>query len=157
MTVVHITLDGVPIAKGRPRLSARGGIARVHTDAKTLAYEKRLKAEARAAMGAKKPLDGPLRLQVVAILPIPPSWSKKAREAAQRGETQPLGRPDLDNFIKITDALNGKIARGDRPAEPGIVWNDDSQVVEILARKRYGTPPRLEIRVETITDDNRLL
>jgi Holliday junction resolvase RusA-like endonuclease len=49
-------------------------------------------------------------------------------------------RPDLDNFIKILDALNG------------VFWVDDSQIIRIDATKQYGEPARTEIEIWDIQE-----
>ena len=46
----------------------------------------------------------------------------------------PTTKPDLDNIIKLLDALNG------------IAYDDDKQIVEIIARKEKGEES-LEIKV----------
>lgn len=53
---------------------------------------------------------------------------------------------------KVTkpDAL--KLGRAVEDSLSGTVIGDDSQVVEIQARKHYGEPPRAEISVYEITD-----
>lgn len=43
------------------------------------------------------------------------------------------------------DAL--KLARGTEDALTGIVWRDDSQVVDLHVAKRYGLPERCEIEI----------
>lgn len=40
-----------------------------------------------------------------------------------------------------------KLVRGTEDAMSGIVYRDDSQVVDLIARKRYGAPARCEIVV----------
>jgi Holliday junction resolvase RusA-like endonuclease len=48
-------------------------------------------------------------------------------------------KPDTDKLIRsVLDALTG------------IVWTDDSQVVEILARKQFGIQPGVDIIIEEI-------
>lgn len=62
----------------------------------------------------------PVRLDVTCVMPRPASLPKRV--------TQPTKKPDLDKLVRtIKDALTG------------IVWQDDSQVVEIVARKRFVT------------------
>lgn len=68
------------------------------------------------------------------VLPVNQRWlSERARDAMLSGEIAPAKRPDMDNIIKILDALNG------------IAWIDDAQVVSILARKLYAETPGLDI------------
>ena len=57
----------------------------------------------------------------------------KLRPSAPR---YPATRPDVDKFLRrALDALTG------------ILYADDGQVVEVLARKRWGDPPRAEVKV----------
>lgn len=51
----------------------------------------------------------------------------------------PAVRPDVTKLLRpLEDALTG------------VVWDDDQQIVEQIARKRYGSPVRAEIRVATV-------
>lgn len=135
---VSLVIPGAPVAKGRPRLSTRGGFARAYTPAKTQRYEDLIRLEAGRVMAGRMLLEGPLRATVVAFTPIPASMSRKRRVEAESGRLKPITRPDVDNYIKTLDALNG------------IVFRDDSQIVEIVASKRYSDRPRLEVTVEAI-------
>lgn len=132
VTFATIVIPGIPAAKGRPRL----GKGRTYTPEKTAAWEQAAKASARAQWGTEPPLEGAVFAQVVVVLPIPESWSRRQKQAALDGEDLATGRPDLDNYIKAAfDALNE------------IAWRDDAQVVEVHASKAYGERPRVEIRV----------
>jgi Holliday junction resolvase RusA-like endonuclease len=135
---IRITLSGQPVAKGRVRFARKTGHA--FTPEKTVAYEGRLSLAAQDAMNGAPPLEGPLLVIVMAELAIPPSWSKKNRAAALDGTMLPMGRPDLDNYAKILDALNL------------IVWVDDAQIVDLCVRKRYSTQPQLTIDIRTLDD-----
>ena len=87
-------------------------------------------------MRGQKPLEGPVRVEIMAFLPVPASWSGKSKLAALTGDIRPISKPDYDNIGKIVgDALNG------------IVWRDDAQIVEAVTRKVYAESPRLEIQV----------
>jgi Holliday junction resolvase RusA-like endonuclease len=66
---------------------------------------------------------------------VPESWSKRDKAAALDGTIRPTGRPDWDNYGKITDALNG------------ICWKDDSQVVDGRVIKLYSDAPALRIEI----------
>ena len=78
-------------------------------------------------MDGARLLDGPLRVDVLAVFDIPASWSKKKRGEALAGRVWPTGRADIDNVLKAPlDAFNG------------IVWNDDKQVVVACIKNATG-------------------
>lgn len=133
---VYFVVEGKPIGKGRPRASTRGGFVRMYTDAKTLTYEAQISAAATKAMGPLPPLENPVDLRVWAWYAIPKSWPNKTKQQALDGEVFPSVKPDLDNVLKaVLDAMNG------------IVYLDDSQVINVVAHKRYGGAPRIEVYV----------
>ena len=124
--------SGVRIVK--PRFGKQ--FATIYTPAETRAYEKALAMVAKVAMRAKEPLLGPLRLTVTAFMPVPASWSRKKRDAALAGVVRPTVKPDWDNIGKIgSDALKG------------IVWKDDTQVVDGRVLKFYDERPRLRVEI----------
>lgn len=132
---ILITVDGTPCGKGRPRFVRATG--RAYTPPKTANYETILGWAAREAMNGAPPLDMPLWLELEAYMPVPGSWSKKRSAQALEGLIWPATRPDLDNLLKILmDALNG------------VVWRDDSQIVEVAMQKWYSDRPRLEVIIE---------
>jgi Holliday junction resolvase RusA-like endonuclease len=132
---VEIMLPGLPRGKGRPRFTVRGGFARTYTDDKTASFEGALRLAGSVAMRGRAPLSGPLALDMVAVFPIPASWSKVKRGLAEIGAVRPTGKPDCDNLLKVIDGLNG------------VVWVDDSQIVSATIAKCYGPAPELAIRV----------
>jgi Holliday junction resolvase RusA-like endonuclease len=139
--VVTVMLPGAPRGKGRPRFKiikpkGRPQFVSVYTDADTAEYEASLAAVGREAMGSMAPLDEALTVFIEVFVPIPASWSKKAQEAARRGDVMPESKPDGDNYQKIAgDALNK------------IVWVDDSSIVMWQCLKRYSDFPRMRISV----------
>jgi crossover junction endodeoxyribonuclease RusA len=78
------------------------------------------------------PLDGPLRVALVFVMPRPSGTPKRSTPAA-------IKRPDTDKLSRaVFDALSG------------VVWRDDSQVVELHAFKRIAgidEQPGANIRV----------
>lgn len=133
---LEIWVPGAPVSKGRPRATARGGKVRTFTPAKTRNYENLVKLEAGRVMAGKPLIEGPVKLSVIASLQIPQSWSKKKQAAALEGTLLPTSRPDVDNYAKaVLDALNE------------VVFRDDSQVVQLIARKRYSERPGLTIQI----------
>jgi len=132
---MFITIPGIPVAKGRPRIGTVGGKARAFTPAKTVAYEGMVALAGQEAMAGTPPMTGPVRLTVVAYFPIAASWSKR-KKAEAKWHTS---RPDGDNILKaIGDALNA------------VCWADDSQIVDARVRKLYGEIPRVEVRIEAL-------
>lgn len=133
--MITIELPGQPIAKGRPRVTTRGGYARTYTPIKTRSYEARLQAAALDVMGDAPPLDGPLVVHAWAYFEPSKSWPEWKRQAAIGGSIEHTLRPDLDNLVKTIDALNG------------IVWADDAQIVRLMAIKSYSLEPRFVVTV----------
>lgn len=132
-TEIIVTIDGIAVAKGRPRIARRGF---AYTPAKTRKYEAHGRLAAQLAMGDQPPLDVPVKLTAIIELPVPNSWSGKRKAAALAGDIRPTSRPDLDNYLKAAlDAINE------------IVVRDDSLIVEIAATKTYSTNPRLVLTV----------
>lgn len=130
--MLAFTVPGAPIAKGRPRISTRGGTVRAFTPAKTVAYEGLIAMAAQSAMDGAAPYLGPVSVSVTATFPIPESWSAKKKAAA----LWHTGRPDGDNLLKaVGDGLNG------------VVWKDDSQVASARIIKCYGAVPGLTVEV----------
>lgn len=134
--MIEISLLGPPQGKARVRFNRATGSA--YTPERTVNYEGRLALAAQEAMTGQNLLLGPLSVSVQALVPIPASWSNRKKQAAESGELRPTGKPDLDNYAKMLDALNM------------IVWNDDSQIVELLVTKRYSPNPAMHIRVWSI-------
>jgi Holliday junction resolvase RusA-like endonuclease len=135
MRIVQFTVAGKPLAKGRVRFTAKG---QPYSPSRTVAYEGQLAAAAQAAMAGRPPAEGPVAAVLEVYLLIAPSWPRKKRLLAEIGKLRPIGRPDLDNFAKMLDALNF------------IVWNDDAQIVELSVFKRYSLSPQMTVTVDAI-------
>lgn len=134
--IVYLIIEGEPVGKGRPKAVRQGGFVRMYTPAKTRGYEEQVADEARKAMAGREPIAGPCMLELTMVVGIPVSWSKKKRASALAGEMFPTKKPDADNVIKaLCDSLNG------------IVWVDDVQVTDLIARKRFGANPHVEARI----------
>ena len=115
----------------------------MYTPAKTASYESRVALFAQMAArgaGLQEPLDEALSVSIEAVLPIPASWSRRRQESAAAGVTRPTGRPDVDNVAKsVTDGCNG------------ILWRDDSRIVDLTVRKVYGLEPMVRMVVREAT------
>lgn len=136
---MRIEVYGQPQGKQRARVCVRGNFARAYTPEKTASYENLINLSyIQALKGAPSPYwDKPVRISILAIYQIPKSFSKKRTAEALDGLIRPQVKPDIDNVIKVVcDALN-KVA-----------YKDDTQVVAIIANKRYGIEPMLEIDID---------
>jgi Holliday junction resolvase RusA-like endonuclease len=133
--VIRFEVPAEPVAMPRPRVAVRGGRAHGYVPSHASEAMWQVRQCALAALGDQAPLSGPLSVTVTAYLRQPASIPKRRRETAR-----PVRRPDVDNLAKT--ALDG--------CSP--LWQDDSQVVELVARKRYAIdgPPRWLIEVEEL-------
>lgn len=129
---------GDPIAKGRPRHMRNG---HTYTPQETVKAETNFRAQAVRFLPKEGliPAGVPIRLTLLFYMPIPASWSQKKQALAANGLLYPVGRPDLDNLLKLAkDSLNG------------VFWHDDSQVVSYgePTGKYYAAQPRTEVLIE---------
>lgn len=119
---IQLIIPGRVKGKGRPRF----GRGHAYTPKDTVDYEKKIKAVARSAFA--KPLAGKVKLHVF-VSQVKPK--KPTNDYPYK--------PDLDNVVKIVmDSLNR------------IAYNDDTQVVEIEARKFYDEVDQLLVRVREL-------
>lgn len=136
-----LTIPGEPVAQGRPRFSTINGVLRAYDPLKSREYKEYVKLLAMQQRGRKQPMEGPLSLSVRAYMGVPASWTKKKRLDALEGRLPHIVKPDLENICKgVTDALKG------------IVFIDDSQIVEHHQPfgKWYSDKPRVEIEIKEI-------
>jgi Holliday junction resolvase RusA-like endonuclease len=134
--MITFTVPGDPVGKGRPRATTIGGHARMYTPAKTAAYEELVAVYASAAMKKSPLLEHPVRLHLGIYCKVPGTWSKKRRADALAGIERPAKKPDIDNIVKaLADGMNG------------IVYVDDSQIVELACSKWYALEPYVSVNV----------
>jgi Holliday junction resolvase RusA-like endonuclease len=70
---------------------------------------------------------------------VPKSYSKKRTEACLSGLERPTKKPDWDNVAKsICDAMNG------------IVYQDDTQIVDAYVTKVYSANSGVDVGVKEI-------
>jgi len=137
---VRLTVHGVPVPKGRPRL----GRGRTYTPEATRVAEETLGWAMKQAC-PDGPLRGPLRLTVAFVMPLPKrkpaAWDKRlwADTLAGKHHEAHLVRPDGDNLLKtVLDAGNG------------ILWTDDAQVCWYEVRKMYGAEPGTDLKLRLL-------
>ena len=111
--MISFVVAGTPVPQGSMRL----GRGRVFHDSRTLGPWREAIAWSARAAGEVQVLDGPVRVDLAFTLKPP---QKRVRE-------HPCVRPDVD-----------KLARAVLDALEGVCYANDSQVVDLHARKRYG-------------------
>lgn len=112
-------------AKQRPRFNGKFA----YTPKETRSYENlvRCKAEEEMVKNNLSIFTGPLIAEIEVLFDIPKSASKKMIENIKNNKEYPTKKPDVDNIAKtILDALNK------------VVYDDDSQVVDLIVHKVYG-------------------
>ena len=124
-----------PIAKARARTVVKFGRVMSFTPKKTTDAENAIREQimnSNVSYGKAVPL----RVDLLFIISRPHSVSKK--------RAYPITRPDIDNYIKLVlDACNHYL------------WQDDSQIVDLSARKVYVDgdslkEPLIQIHIESM-------
>jgi len=135
--MVTFKVDGTPVPKGRARYARRGNFISTYTPEKTRTYETLIKDAAIEAMGSSEPLETPVSLYLYIRVPIPKSCTKKRLEAISNGSEKPTKKPDASNILKsVEDGMNG------------VVYHDDSQIINIHVTKVYSSLPGVDICVK---------
>ncbi|MBC8522204.1 MAG: RusA family crossover junction endodeoxyribonuclease [Methanomicrobia archaeon] len=126
-SVIEFVIEGNPVPKGRPKAARVGKRAILYTPKKTREYEAHVASVAKDYAPDGGLLTGPLRVFLSFYLKKSKGLSKRIVHHVKRG--------DIDNYVKsILDALEG------------VIYKNDSQVVELHATKSYGEP-RVEVKV----------
>lgn len=134
--MIRFEILGQPIAKARPRVTRTG---HAYTPSKTINYEALVKYTYQSFYGHREPISGHIEAHILAIFPIPKSYSKKKTAELLAGRNNYDKKPDCDNLAKtILDALNG------------LAYKDDSQVTVLCIAKEYGTQPKVIVELKEI-------
>lgn len=135
---MQFIIPGQPQGKGRPKFARQGNFVHTYTPKKTADYEKLIQQEFKIQCGNVFFSKGiALNVSVCAFFEIPKSTSKKQAERMLSGDILPMKKPDIDNIAKvILDALNG------------VLYADDSQIIELNISKQYGETPSVVVNVK---------
>lgn len=134
--MISFFIPGEPVAKGRAR-STKSGFH--YTPEKTIRYESTVALFGNQAMAGKDIIINPVNMELFIFMPIPGSWSKKKQERAHKGEIRPAIKPDISNLLKsVEDGLNG------------IIYKDDSQIIECSIKKFYSKTPGVSVKITEI-------
>ena len=130
---IAFSVPGDPVPQPRPRVSTRGGFARAYVPA-THAVHGYRQAVAAAARAAGAGVHGePVEVVIDFVFARPKSHLRKS---GVKPDAPRFPRQDADNLTKaVLDSLNG------------VAWEDDAQVVRLVASKTYGTEARTTVRI----------
>lgn len=141
--LIHV--PGEPVAQPRHRIGAArfgGGRSRAYipADHAVHAWKAVVRLYAQQAYHGE-PLDGPLGLWLIFVMPRPKSLIRRRKAMPRLWHT---AKPDLDNLAKaVKDSLTG------------LVWHDDSQVCWTCQQKLIAAgdeQPGCQIRVEQLVE-----
>lgn len=140
---IEFTIPGPPVPQGRPRA---GKIQNGRKKGQTVLYDPKESKDYKVYVSLiaqhyapKKLIEEPLSVQMKIYRGIPKSMAKKDKAAALAGLNRPITKPDNSNYAKgIEDALNG------------VIYKDDSQIVDLSVSKYYSDNPRVEISIKEI-------
>jgi len=131
--MLSFTVRGVPVPQGSMKaFMPKGAKFPVLTsdNPKLKAWRKLVRAQALEAMGWLPPAGKNVPIRVQAVFFMPRAKTNKAIDAVKK--------PDIDKLLRsCLDSMTG------------VVYTDDSQVVEVHVFKTYGQP-RVEIKLEEV-------
>lgn len=133
---LEFTIEGNVQAQQRPRFSRQGGFVKTYDPPESAKYKKYV-AEVAEQYKLQELIDSPIRLTIDVYIQIPKSYTKKKRQQIENGELVHIKKPDVDN-----------LAKGIKDGITGVLWTDDSLIVELTVRKHYSDNPRAELLVE---------
>lgn len=109
-----------------------------YTPEQTVNYENLVKMIYRENGGPY--MEGAVSAEILVVYDVPKSTSKKKRSLMLDGSIYPTKKPDIDNIQKIIfDALNG------------VAYKDDTQIVSVSARKKYGERPFVQVVFQEVS------
>lgn len=139
--MISLEIFGNPIPQKRPRFNRRGNKTFCYDEQSKLkeGYQWQLKSQFR-----KEALAIPVAIDLIFYLPIPKSTSKIKQRQMENGIIAPSKKPDIDNLQKfVLDCMNK------------LIIEDDSQIIEIRAKKIYSSKPGTLVRVFPLADEKR--
>ena len=147
---VRFEILGEPMGKQRPRFTTINGFAKAYTPKETTNYESKVVFAYKEARGITDwhDLDNrwfgnkELKVEITAYFQLQKTHYLKNgmvnKEGFRKlkGEINPTIKYDIDNICKcVLDGLNG------------IAYQDDKQVVELHAYKKYAEQPKVEVYI----------
>lgn len=141
--VIGLCIEGVPIPKKRARHVRRGNFVTTYDpqEKEKFAFRKALFQELFHSNIELEASNSQLvtffAIDLSFYLPIPVSSTYAHRNAKLSHIQHHIQKPDIDNLAKfVLDCANG------------VLYFDDSQIIELSARKYYSDNPRTEIKLQ---------
>lgn len=139
---VRITIPIEPVGQLRPRATRYGKSIRLYDPPRVATFKKSVADYVDMVMsceGISKFENTALEVRISVFRQVQKNLSKKERDRRLSHVHRPTVKFDLDNYIKsILDALNGKL------------WDDDKNIVSIVANKYYAAEPYFEVEVNSL-------
>ena len=138
---MEIVVYGEPVPQGRPKFVRIGNHVHTYDPEKSRSYKQLVRfwvTQHLKKIDGFKPYENALCVDLTFYLGIPTSWSKQKRIQASQGVIRPTSKRlgDADNLCKaVTDAISG------------LVYVDDSQIVNLGISKYYSETPRCVLKV----------
>lgn len=140
--VIGLCIEGVPVPKQRARHMRRGNFIATYDpqEKQKIAFRKALTQElfhSKIELEASNPrLETFFSIDLSFYLPTPVSSTNARKNANLWHIYYHMQKPDIDNLVKfVLDCANG------------ILYFDDSQIIELSAKKYYSDNPRTEIKL----------
>ncbi len=126
---IETTILVEPTPKARPRFGITKTGKRYTYSTQKTAHSEAMIRESVMRLGKYFPAGTPVRLEATFYRNRPKSLAKRVK--------LPVSRPDWDNYAKLLmDSLEK------------FVYANDSQITTALIKKRFGSPPRIELKLE---------
>lgn len=149
--ISRFIVPGVPQVKKRPRARVIGGFARVYTPDETLSYEQEVRGcylkSIEKMANEVEPTIKPIRMHIVFSFSLTKSdYGKNGINASGRRKLANIQKmtstKDVDNLSKaVLDGLNR------------IAFQDDKQVVELVAMKKWSEAPYVMVTIDEYLGD----
>ncbi len=130
------TVDGKP----QPWRRARTNGKRFFKDEKTKANQNAWAWACKLAMGAARPIEGPVEMDLIVRFTVPSRASNDTKRRMLSGELRPVqkARGDSDNHSKNADGLNG------------VAFIDDAQIVDLHVSKIYAPTAGVDVVIRPV-------
>ncbi len=133
--IYEFEIPGPVTGKGRPRINTY--TCRAYTPNKTKEYEELAKQYFVLKYPRHIPIEGRVKVSIIAYFKIPKGTNKKNEELMLSGNISPTKKPDIDNIEKIIlDSMNS------------LAFKDDNQITKLEIEKVYSEEEKVYVKIE---------